>query len=83
MIESVRNITKFLYNHAYVLNLMGKLKGNKELVCFLLLDNLDTTCVYSMSPDLFTLFLLYRLYLILYILIQPIFSFYLSTHICN
>eukprot|EP00253_Pinus_taeda_P019670 PITA_19670 len=33
IVESSRSITKFIYNHAYVLSLMRRFTNNKELVC--------------------------------------------------
>jgi len=33
IVESTRSITKFIYNHASVLNLMRRFTNNRELVC--------------------------------------------------
>ena len=52
MIESMRNITKFLYSHAYVLSLTRKQNGNNKLVYSLLVDIMDSNCMHFMSPFL-------------------------------
>ena len=73
MIESVRNITKFLYSHAYVLSLTRKQKGNNELVYSLLVDIMDSNCMHFMSPFL--------VYLILIISSLPHFIYSHATYI--
>ena len=58
MIESMRNITKFLYSHAYVLSLTRKQNGNNKLVYSLLVDIMGSNCMHFMSPFLVYLLLI-------------------------
>ena len=73
MIESVRNIAKFLYSHAYVLSLTRKQNGNNKLVYSLLVDILDSNCMHLMSPFL--------VYLLLIISSLPHFIYSHATYI--